>query len=291
MSLLSVERLTVVHPRRSEPALREVTLSVEAGDVLGIIGESGSGKSTLLKAWLGLIPLRSGLVRWGADELTSLRGPELARRRRDVQPVFQDTSLALDPLQSIERCLAEPFEVHRVPFTRSTLEALLTAVQLSDELLGRRPEELSAGQRQRVGIARALALDPKCLVLDEPVSALDVSIQGQIVELLASLRRARALTLVMVSHDLHVIRALATKIAVLFAGRVIEVGPAAEVLASPKHPYSRALIEGRELSLDRSIAAEPGCAYRGRCPHRVDACADTPSLSSASHAAACFVMK
>jgi ABC-type glutathione transport system ATPase component len=205
--------------------------------------------------------------------------------------VFQDASMALDPLQSIERCLAEPFEVHRVPFTRGTLEGLLATVQLAAEILGRRPDELSAGQRQRVGLARALALNPTCLVLDEPVSALDVSIQGQIVELLASIRRERTLTLILVSHDLHVIRALATRVAVLFAGRVIEVGPAAAVLASPRHPYSRSLMAGRELSLERSIASEPGCAYRLRCPHRIDACADTPSLSPAPHASACFVMK
>lgn len=292
MSVISLEAVTVVHPKRTEPALRDVSLSVDRGEVLGIVGESGSGKSTLLKAWLGLLPVRAGRVRWDDADVAALSRPELTRRRRGVQPVFQDASIALDPLETIEQCLAEPFEVHGVAFSRGRLEGLLASVQLSIDVLGRRPDELSAGQRQRVGIARALALEPGCLLLDEPVSALDVSIQGQIVELLASLRRDRALTLVLVSHDLHVIRSLATRVAVLFAGRVVELGPVTEVLAAPKHPYTRALLGAQASVLDRPIATEPGCAYRSRCAHAVPACSEkTPSLPAEPHAAACFVMK
>ncbi len=289
-ALVSLETVTVRHPGAPGPSLRRVSLAVEAGEVLGLIGESGSGKTTLLKACLGLVPLETGAIRWSGDPLERLSTDEVRRRRRGLQPVFQDA--ALDPLFTVEQALAEPLRIHRLPADRVVLERLLSQVQLTAEVLSRRPAELSAGQRQRVAIARALALEPSVLLLDEPVSALDVSIQGQVLELLSGLRRERGLTLVLVSHDLHVVRALATRVAVLFSGRIVEQGPAASVFASPKHPYSKELL-GRSPSgrFDASIAPEPGCAFRARCPLATDACRVTPTLSSEAHAAACFMLK
>ena len=291
-SLLSVDRLTVQHRGATRPAVREVSLSVEPGQVLGIVGESGSGKTTLLRAWLGLIAPTSGSVKWGADELSSLRASALAQRRAMIQPVFQDPSAALDPRLTIAASLSEPFEIHGRPVSPSVLERLLADVQLSTEVLGQAPRTLSAGQRQRVAIARALALEPKVLLLDEPVSALDVSVQAQILELLRQLRDRRGLTMVLVSHDLDVVRALASDVVVLFAGRVVERGSVSAVTTTPLHPYTRALL-GTDLrpAIDRPIAEEPGCAFRARCPFATPACSLTPPLPEAAHAAACVMVK
>ncbi len=290
--LISVSRLTVQHRGASRPAVRDVSLSVARGQVLGVVGESGSGKSTLLRAWLGLIPPTAGVVRWGADELPSLSERALRERRRLIQPVFQHPSAALDPRFTIAQSLAEPFEIHRRPVKDGGLEQLLADVQLSVEVLPQLPRTLSAGQRQRVAIARALALDPEVLLLDEPVSALDVSVQAQVLELLRQLRDRRGLTMVLISHDLDVVRALATDVAVLFAGRVIEHGSVSAVTATPLHPYTRALL-GTDVkpAIDRPIADEPGCAFRARCPFAQKACEATPPLPDAAHAAACVMVK
>ncbi len=291
-SLISVSRLTVQHRGASRPAVRDVSLSVARGQVLGVVGESGSGKSTLLRAWLGLIAPTSGSVKWGADELSSLSPRDLAARRSMIQPVFQDPSAALDPRLTVAASLAEPFEIHRRPLRDGALEQLLGDVQLSAEVLPQLPRTLSAGQRQRVAIARALALAPEVLLLDEPVSALDVSVQAQVLELLRQLRERRALTMVLVSHDLDVVRALSTEVAVVFAGRVIERGPLSAVTTTPLHPYTRALL-GTDVSpaVDRPIAPEPGCAFRARCPFATNSCEATPSLPDVAHAAACVMVK
>lgn len=291
-SLISVSHLTVQHRGASRPAVRDVSLSVARGQVLGVVGESGSGKSTLLRAWLGLVPPTAGVVRWGPDGLPSLSERALRERRRFIQPVFQDPSAALDPRLSIAQSLAEPFEIHGRPVKEGVLEQLLADVQLSAEVLPQRPRTLSAGQRQRVAIARALALEPEVLLLDEPVSALDVSVQAQVLELLRQLRDRRGLTMVLVSHDLDVVRALSTDVAVLFAGRVIEQGTVAAVTTTPLHPYTRALL-GTDVkpAIDRPIADEPGCAFRARCPFAVKACEATPRLTDAAHAAACIMVK
>jgi oligopeptide/dipeptide ABC transporter ATP-binding protein len=292
VSALSVARLSVAWPGTRRLVVKDVSLSVAKGEVLGILGESGSGKSTLLRAWLGLIPAASGEVRWGEAVLASVPPAGLAGLRRRVQPVFQDPSAALDPLRTVRESLSEPLELHRVPVTGARLEALLADVQLPTELLDRRPAALSVGQRQRVALARALALEPEVLLLDEPVSALDVSVQAQVIELLRSLRERRGLTLVIVTHDLGVVRALATHVAVLFAGRVVEQGATNAVFSSPLHPYTRALLgAGVEPSVDQPIADEPGCAFRSRCPLASAACATTPALSPGDHRAACVVVK
>ncbi|MCU0701162.1 MAG: ATP-binding cassette domain-containing protein [Myxococcaceae bacterium] len=235
--------------------------------MLGLVGESGSGKSTLLRAWLGLLAPRGGVVRWNGRALGALDSAELRALRRQVQPVFQDPQTALDPRLTVRQALAEPFRIHREPFTDEILGALLGEVQVPSDVLGRLPSALSAGQRQRVALARALALSPAALMLDEPVSALDVSV-------------------------LAVVGTLATQVAVLFAGRVVEVGPAAAVLKAPRHPYTRQLVTAAiEPTIERPIAPEPGCAFRLRCPHAQASCGQTPALSGAPHASACPVVK
>ncbi|MBL8938890.1 MAG: ABC transporter ATP-binding protein [Archangium sp.] len=289
MSLLSLSHVSVRYPGGRHDVVKDVSLSVDAGQVLGVVGESGSGKSTLLKAWLGLVPVSAGVVAWSGAELAKLSWSELASRRSAVQPVFQDPSAALNPRLTIRASLSEPFEVHRRPVSAAELVRLLSDVQLGADVLDRRPHELSAGMKQRIALARALALNPSTLLLDEPVSALDVSVQAQVLELLTTLRTKRQLTLVLVSHDLGVIRALATHVAVLFAGRVVEQGTLDEVFRSPLHPYTRSLVsDAVKPAVDRPIAAEPGCSFRARCPLATDACLVTPTLEARAHLVACF---
>lgn len=292
MTLLTVEHLWVRYPRATVDVVRDVSLSVRPGEVLGIIGESGSGKSTLLRAWLGLLPVRSGEVRWDGEALASSSAKALRARRKLVQPVFQDPGAALDPRLSIRATLAEPFRIHDEKVTDVVLERLLAEVQLPGELLSQRPSTLSLGQRQRVAIARALALSPRALLLDEPVSALDVSVQAQLLALLHALRAARGLAMVLVSHDLAVVRTLATSVAVLFAGRVVERGPAETVLTAPRHPYTRQLVAAAvRRELEAPIALEPGCAFRSRCSLAQASCSATPELVGDAHAWACPVVK
>ncbi len=194
-------------------AVRHVSLSLAPGEVLGVVGNSGAGKSTLAKALVGLVPLASGQVR--------IEGRPVVSARRLIQPVFQDATGALDPSWSIGRSLDEPMAIHRLPNRWERVDQLLESVQLPASLSTRRPHELSAGQRQRVNLARALALEPKVLVLDEPVSALDVSVQAQVLNLLNRLRAERNLSLVFISHDLDVVRYLADRIAVMRAGQLV----------------------------------------------------------------------
>ncbi len=194
-------------------AVRNVSLTLSSGEVLGIVGDSGAGKSSLAKALVGLVPLASGQV--------LIEGQPVAQARRLIQPVFQDASSALDPHWSIGRSLDEPMAIHHLPGRAARVAALLESVQLSPSLSTRRPHELSAGQRQRVNLARALALEPKVLVLDEPVSALDVSVQAQVLNLLNQLKAERHLSLIFISHDLDVVRYLADRIKVMRAGQFV----------------------------------------------------------------------
>lgn len=280
-----------VGARRLE-AVRGVSLEVARGERVGLIGESGSGKSSLARALLGLQPLTAGTVRFDGQPM---HGAKPALRRR-FQPVFQDVGAALDPRMRIREVLAEPFVIHDRPVDDARLSALLEQVQLSAELLSRFPRELSVGQRQRVNLARALALEPELLLLDEPVSALDVSVQAQVLNLLATITTQRSLTLLVITHDLDVVAHLCTRVAVMYAGQLVESGPVAEVLEQPLHPYTKLLVESRRHLVEAkgepvsADALPAGCSFHPRCPHVIDRCrTEAPPLSGEAHPSACFV--
>ncbi len=281
-------------------ALEGVSLSLTRGETLGIVGESGAGKSTLVRVLLGFTRPDSGEVRFGGVSLATATAAEQRAFRRRVQPVFQDPASSLDPLQPVRSVLREPLEITGIPADADArIRGLLTAIGLDDTYLARRPHELSAGQRQRLCIARALAVEPECLLLDEPVSALDVSVQAQILNLLAELKQARGLSYVIVSHDLAVVAHLATRVAVLYGGRLVEDGPATEVLERPRHPYTKALLAAARSRHDALQGDPPspftrpsGCVFRSRCPVAIDRCASaSPPLREVApgHRAACLL--
>jgi peptide/nickel transport system ATP-binding protein len=236
-------------------AVDEVSLDIHAGETLGLVGESGSGKSTLGRLILRLIEPTSGSVRFEGRDLLAARGGEMRRLRRDMQIIFQDPFASLDPRFTVEEIIAEPLVIHGKPHgnpqrnreakngIRPRVVELLRAVGLDESILQRFPHEFSGGQRQRIGIARALALHPKFIVADEPVSALDVSVGAQIVNLLAQLQRDFGLTYLFISHSMPVVRYLATRIAVMHRGKIVEVGPTEQITERPAHAYTRSLLE------------------------------------------------
>lgn len=231
--------MRVVYRRggRAVEAVRGVSLSLERGIRLGIVGASGCGKSSLVKALLGLVPLAAGTVTFDGQ---SVHGAKRALRRR-FQPVFQSGGASLDPRMTVGALLEEPFEIHGLECGQRA-DDLLTQVQLPLDLKGRRPHELSSGQRQRVAIARALALDPELLILDEPVSALDVSVQAQVLSVLEAEAARRSLTLLFVSHDVSAVGAFCSQLAVMHQGLLVETGPTSEILSSPRHPAAQHLL-------------------------------------------------
>jgi oligopeptide/dipeptide ABC transporter ATP-binding protein len=288
--------------RRGMTALDGVSIAVRRGEVLGIVGESGSGKSTLASIAVGLVQPDEGEVLVGGRPLAALRGAELRKWRLSAQMVFQDSGGALNPRKSVRRVLREALAARGADAAElaEAPERLLDSVGLGAEFLPRLPHEMSGGQRQRVGIARALAVRPRLLLADEPVASLDVSLQAQVVNLLMRLTRELGLTLVFVSHDLALVRALAGRVAVMHRGRVVEEGPAAAVFAAPRHPYTALLLAAVPRGLagrgrpPAAPAAEDnphaeGCRFAPRCPRRSAACAARPPLAGpAGHLAACF---
>ena len=289
-------------------AVTDLTLKIARGEAVGLVGESGSGKSTIGRLMLGLLPPTTGRVLFEGEPIQAARGPALATLRRRMQMVFQDPYSSLDPRRRIGPQIADGLDIHRLAprsGQRARVQELLEQVGLPPAHADRYPHEFSGGQRQRVGIARALATGPDFLVADEPVSALDVSVQAQVLALLADLRARLNLGMLFISHDLHVVRSLCSRVVVLYLGRVMEDGPAESVLENPRHPYTRALLSaapsldaGRRrtrilLQGDPPSPADPpsGCVFRTRCPHAIPACAATiPPLDTVApaHRSACI---
>jgi len=295
--------------QRNLVALDGVSLSVAAGEVLGLVGESGSGKSTLGQAIVRLADVSAGTVRYRGQDVTQLAGATLKPFRRRVQMVFQDTHSSLNPRKTVRRTLEEALALRGLARTERPARAarLLGLVGLGGFALPRYPHELSGGQRQRVAIARALAMEPELLLADEPVSALDVSLQAQIINLLMRLREELGLTLLFISHDLALVNHIASRVAVMYAGRIVEIGRPEEVLRQPAHPYTRALIaaipqgvEGRALKREPipgnppdPAALPPGCRFAGRCPQAMAVCAERYPAEvelAPGHRAACHLL-
>ncbi|MFZ0309320.1 MAG: ATP-binding cassette domain-containing protein [Candidatus Sulfotelmatobacter sp.] len=233
--------------RNEVRAVDDVSLDIHPGETLGLVGESGSGKSTLGRLILRLIEPTSGSVRFEGRDLLAASPSEMRRLRRDMQIIFQDPFASLDPRFRIEQIIAEPLLIHGNGTAKSGIRArvveLLRAVGLDESILQRFPHEFSGGQRQRIGIARALALRPKFIVADEPVSALDVSVGAQIVNLLAQLQRDFGLTYLFISHSMPVVRYLSTRVAVMYRGKIVEIGSTDQITERPQHPYTRSLLE------------------------------------------------
>ncbi|WP_437363851.1 ABC transporter ATP-binding protein [Inquilinus limosus] len=292
---------------RPVQAVTDVSLALARGETVGLVGESGSGKSTIGRLLLGLQPLSAGRVLFDGADLAALDRGSLRRLRRRMQLVFQDPFSSLDPRRRVGAQIADGLRIHRLADAaarRRRVRDLLVQVGLQPEHADRYPHAFSGGQRQRIAIARALATDPDFLVADEPVSALDVSVQAQVMALLSSLRAELGLTMLFISHDLPVVRHLCDRVVVLYLGRVMEEGPVGAIFTAPRHPYTRALLSAApRLTAGRPqrirLAGEPpsphdppsGCVFRTRCPHALPACAGAvPPLRDAApgHRFACI---
>jgi oligopeptide transport system ATP-binding protein len=315
--LLQVDHLTTRFSVRSGKmfgkalsltAVDDVSFTLNAGETLGIVGESGSGKSTLGRSVLRLVEARAGSVVWQGGDLLKLGDEDMRKARRDMQIIFQDPLASLDPRMTVADIIAEPLQIAEPNLSRAErleeVQKIMSAVGLAPEMVNRYPHEFSGGQAQRIGIARAIITKPKLVVCDEPVSALDVSIQAQIIQLLNRLRNELGLALIFISHDLSVVRLVCDRVMVLYLGRVVESGPAAEVFNSPKHPYAQALLSAVPLP-DPKLArlrqrvilqGDPpspinppsGCVFRTRCGYAKEVCAaERPTLEGDAHAAAC----
>jgi oligopeptide transport system ATP-binding protein len=290
-------------------AVDDVSFAVNRGETLGLVGESGCGKSTLARAILQLIEPTSGSVRFEGREIAGIGRRAGRTLRKDMQMVFQDPYASLNPRKRIAQIVGDPMRLHGIvdrDGQRDAVRELLEKVGLNPEHYNRFPHEFSGGQRQRIGIARALSLNPKLIIADEPVSALDVSIQAQIINLLEDLQEEFDLTYIFVAHDLSVVRHVADRIAVMYLGKIVEIGPAEAVYNDPIHPYTQALLSAVPIPDPRANAARkqiilegdvpspanppPACRFHTRCPYRTDVCSEIePALidHGDNHFAAC----
>jgi peptide/nickel transport system ATP-binding protein/oligopeptide transport system ATP-binding protein len=289
--------------------LEDIDLEVSPGEIRGIVGESGSGKTTLARCSLRLLQPSRGSVEFDGQDLACLSPSELRAKRHEFQMVFQDPFASLNPAMSVEDVLLEPLQIHGIggkEFRDRRIRELLNDVSLSESLIRRRPHELSGGQQQRVGIARGLALKPRLLVADEPISALDVSVQAQILNLLADLKKRYGLTLILISHSLYAVHYLCTAVSVMYQGRIVEESPAVSFFRGPRHPYSRILLEAMPvmdpLKRGRARPAKKNegrprrslqsCSFQPRCPHAFAVCSERVPLLTEVHPGekvACFL--
>ncbi|PYS21811.1 MAG: peptide ABC transporter substrate-binding protein [Acidobacteria bacterium] len=318
--LISIKDLKVHFPvagrglfSRSKQVLRAVDgvdLSIHSGETLGLVGESGCGKTTLGRAILRLTEPTSGQILFRDQDLAQLSNSQMRAQRRKLQIIFQDPYASLNPRMTVSQIIGEPLETFRLASgdeRKRRVRELMDMVGLSTRFLKRYPHEFSGGQRQRIGIARALAVDPEFIVADEPISALDVSIQAQIMNLLARLRNQKRLTYLFISHDLRAVRHVSDRIAVMYLGKIVELAEARSIYANPLMPYTKALISAVPVAdpkvetarrrivltgdVPSSINPPSGCRFRTRCPYAIDACRDVePQLVQIkpNHFAACI---
>lgn len=311
LPLLETKNLTKIYTvhRKQLIALRSINLSIERGKTFGLVGESGCGKSTLGKTILRLTEPTSGTILFKGQDITQFTNQKMKRLRKSMQMIFQDPFASLNPRMTVESIISEPLVIHEIlskDERRKRVLELLDLVNLPQNALSRFPHEFSGGQRQRIGIARALTLNPEFIVCDEPISALDISIQAQIVNLLLSLQKELQLTYLFIAHDLAMVKILSSHIAVMYLGEFVEMGPADAIFHHPVHPYTQILISSISRN-DKSDQAKPmilqgeppspfsppkGCAFCTRCPSAKTICFEQKPLlqkNENEHFVACFL--
>lgn len=300
-----------VKPRKLK-AVDGVSFELNAGETLGIVGESGCGKSTLARAVMQMVPIEDGKVVWLGDDLTGLGTREMRRHRKEMQMIFQDPLASLNPRMTIGQIVAEPLKTHFPNLSAEEMKAkvreALETVGILPNMLNRYPHEFSGGQNQRIGIARALVVDPRLIICDEPVSALDVSIQAQVINLLMDLQKQTGVALIFIAHDLSVVKHISDRVMVLYLGNTMEIAPSAELYAKPLHPYTEALISAVPIPDPKLEKAKPvmlldqdlpsplnppsGCVFRTRCPIAEPRCAEEKPVleeKGAGHMVACHL--
>jgi len=296
--------------RKKLQAVNGVSFELKSGETLGIVGESGCGKSTLARAIISMVPAETGRVLWFGKDLLALKKAEMRKHRKQIQMIFQDPLASLNPRMTIGEIIAEPLKTHYPKTSKVDIkvrvEDVMNKVGLLKNLINRYPHEFSGGQCQRIGIARALILKPKLIICDEPVSALDVSIQAQVINLLMDLQKEMDLTLIFIAHDLSIVKHISTKIMVLYMGNMVELAKSEDIYNHPRHPYTQALIsavpipdpkieKNKDLILIEGDLPSPinppsGCVFRTRCKKAQDICSqEKPELKEAasSHEVAC----